>query len=78
MRLIIEIITEDPEDTPADLWAAMLADQAEDPKHRLTLETSSFIADVKVIGTQGAGLSAARIMHQACMAAMGRPVMEKP
>jgi hypothetical protein len=49
MKITIELKPAFPEDTPEELWEAMQDDMQRDPRHRLTLETQHFIAEVTLV-----------------------------
>jgi hypothetical protein len=49
MRIVIELSTDNPDDTVEGLWEAMQDDLASNPGRGLTVETRSFRADAKVV-----------------------------
>ena len=50
MRLLIELSTASPDDNVPELWEAMKHDADMDrPRHRLTLESKLYAANVRVI-----------------------------
>jgi hypothetical protein len=49
MRVTVELSIGSSQISLPSLWAMMLADQAADPRHRMTLETRSYAVNLKVI-----------------------------